>query len=62
MTLYDEAEVIQQIKTLPVDVRNHLSHVYRNWLMRIVASNRRDNPDVENAIFSVEKELKEMGL
>lgn len=59
--LYDEAEVIAQIKALPLNVRMHLQHVMRNGLM-VITSACVCNGDIENAIKQAEKRLKEIGL
>lgn len=60
--MHDEALAIAEIKALSANAKNHLSHVLRNGLMRIMSAGQKSFTDVKCEIKQVEKEIKEMGL
>ncbi len=61
--LYDEAEAMRQIKTLPREARLHLQHVFRNNLQAISASIELHHlEDAKDIIFLIDVNLRRLGL
>jgi len=61
MTLYDEDRAIRTIRSLPDDVKLHLSHVVRNGMCTVLASYRL-GLDVEESIREFESRWGELDL
>jgi len=59
---YDEKEVEQKIKELPIEVRLHLSHIIRNGLCLIYSAYKLRNSDIEKEITKLQEKIASIGL
>lgn len=63
VSLYDEAEAMSQIKSLPREARLHLQHIFRNELQSIAAFIELCQlEDAQDKIFQIDRNLKGLGL
>lgn len=61
MSFYDEDAAVKAIKSLPLPVRMHLSHIVRNGMACILAAARLGH-DVEKVVIEMEGRWKGLGL
>lgn len=59
MSIYDEAAAIEQIRSIGLEGRLHLSHVVRNGLCLVLAAHMLGE-DVERAVYEFESRWKEL--
>ena len=61
--LYDEKQAIEDIKKLPIHIKMHLQHVFRNNLQSIAGAIEMHHlEDAKDIIFLIERNLRGLGL
>ncbi len=59
MSIYDEAAAIEQIRSIGLEGRLHLSHVVRNGLCLVLAAHMLGG-NVERVVYEFESRWKEL--